>query len=189
MVLTISDFILLGLSIAGSIFAGIISSFFVQRHFKNKDTEDVIQNVKNVIKEELKDNLNSFRNDDLTTILVNKRTEKTGEVNTKNSKFKAVGNATLTNISLRETSSFESAVKSGNYMLLNKKLRQDISQVYTLMYSSNKQSDLLTELTFVIRTTEVEQVNFMKIYESQKENLNNKHKKLIPLIESLIQKL
>lgn len=169
MVLTDSDFILLGLSIAGSIFAGIISSFLVQRKIRKTDTDEIVTNVKNVIKEELQVDLEHLQKEDLTTIKINSGTQ------------------TIT--SIMEVSSFESAVKSGNYILLNKDLRKDISEVYALMELANQHSYLLTKLTFVIKTTDLEVANYDRIFKWQKENLKEKHLELLPKIESLIKKL
>lgn len=188
MVLTVSDFVLLFLGIIGSIFAGIMSSLYVQRKVKKGDTDEIINNVKDVIKEELEVNLASLGIEDLTTTVVD-TTEPASTSNEGDSKFLTVGDTTNTIFTVMVVSSFESAVKSGNYILLDKELRKDISEVYALMNIANSHTYLLTQLTFVIKTTSLDQVNFEKVFQKQKDNLAEKHSDLILRIEPLIQKI
>ena len=122
-----------------------------------------------MIREELEVNLASLKKEDLS------------QLNEENS--------TATIYSVMETWSFESAVKSGNYILLNKDLRKEISDVYVLMELANKQSDNITDLTFVIKTTQLEVENYNRIVKIQKEDFATKHRELIPKIEALIKNL
>jgi len=186
-VLTHTDFILLGLSIGGSIFAGIVSSFYVQRNVKKMDTIEIVTNVKNVIKEELEVNLKNLKAENLATTEI--PSGKKFENFIKDPKFSKVGVSTTTTLNVMQVSSFESAVKSGNYILLNKELRNDISEVYVSMNLANKMVDLISELTFVIRTTELEQVNFEVIFETQKNSIAEKHRAMIKKITPLMEKL
>ena len=77
----------------------------------------------------------------------------------------------------------------GNHILLDKELRKDISEVYALMNIANNHTYLLTQLTFVIKTTALDQVNFEKVFQKQKDNLAEKHTNLILEIEPLIEEI
>jgi len=143
----------------------------VSQHHRYK--KGVRNNVKNVIREELEVNLKSLKNE-----------------NTSQSKGN-IGGIKIVEAthSIMETWSFESAVKSGNYILLNKILRKEISEIYALMELANRQSKDIFKMTFVIITTEIELANHKEIMKIQNENFIIKHKELIPKIESLIKKL
>lgn len=162
-----------GVGIAGSIIAGMTGSFLIQKVINHFSTNGIRDNVKKVIKDELEVNLDNLNSEDIS--------ERRGDVD-------GIGTTDSTHVIL-ETWSFESAVKSGNYILLNKELRKEISDVYALMEIANRQSDQITKLTFVIKTTELEVENYKNIIKVQKDNFGEKHKKLIPKIESLIKQL
>ncbi len=159
-----------GVGITGSIIAGMTGSFLIQKLLNSINTNEIRNNVKNVIKEELEINLTDLQNEDLETLTASD------------------GSTEVTHVFL-EKWAFESAVKSGNYILLNKDLRKDVSSVYASIGLANRQSDLLTKMHFTINTTELELENFRLVRTAQINNLVGKHRELIPKMESLITQL
>ena len=169
MILTAADLILLGLSIAGSVFAGVLTPILIRRKMNQADTNEIIANVKQAIKDELTHNQKHLKKEDTTS--------------TKE------GIETKTTIWHIETYAFESAVKSGNFILLNSELRKLISEVYALAHIVNRQGDLISKLTFTIKTTDLEVANYNRIFEIQKNAFVEKHSEIVKKIDALIPKL
>ena len=84
---------------------------------------------------------------------------------------------------------FDSAVKSGNFILLDKELRNDISELYVLMDVANYHANLQTKMTFDIITDKKELAKYRRIVDIQTAGFIDKHNDIITKIELLLKKL
>ena len=60
------DYNLLGITIAGGIFVGIVSSLIVQFIIKAIEKKGIVSNMKESIKQEIEENIGSIKDEDLT---------------------------------------------------------------------------------------------------------------------------
>lgn len=165
--LAFDDYFLLGLSIAGSIFAGIISSFLVSRKIKNDDTKNIIKNMKNAIKQEIQENIDGLKDEDMTTSMDNDGFYKS-------------------EIKYLSMASFDSSVKSGNFILLDRELRELISDLYLFIHLGNFHADQLIHSQFIIS---YDDEKFEKIILTQLKALKEIHEKITTKSNSLLKKL
>lgn len=125
------DYTLLSLTIIGSIFAGIVSSLIVQVIIKKVEKNGIISNIKKAIKQEIQENVESIKDFKITT--------KKMEDGTKESELKYLTIA-----------SYDSTVKSGDFILLSTELRQEISELYTYIHVANFESDQLIKSQYIM---------------------------------------
>ena len=143
-------------------------SLRIQRKMKKEDTDGIISNMKEAIKQEIEEHIDAIGKEDMTP------TEG--------------GGVKSTNVKYLEISSFESSVKSGNFILLNSELRKIISELYTLIHLTNFQVDQLIKSQFTLTTDETKE-KFESILALQSKGMTDKHDKVVKLSKELIKKL
>lgn len=166
--LTSFDFHTLFVTIFGSIVTGIMLPFFVQWGWKKKETSNTIKGMKSAIKHELERNL--------------KELEKKVPSRIEN----ADGSKTIILFNL-ETSVFNSAIHSGNFILFEEKLRAKLSEIFDMAESANRQLDLIIKHNFSVYHTEIEKINWTRIRDFQEKNLEEKHDDLKKEIKKVIE--
>ena len=160
------DYNLLGITIAGGIFVGIVSSLIVQFIIKAIEKKGIVSNMKESIKQEIEENIGSIQDEDLT--------------------LKKKGKWDTTNIKVFTTASYESAVNSGNFTLLDKELRKKISELYTFIHLANRHSDLLIKSQFTIPQ---DKTKFMELIKNQLKLFEDSHSEVVTRGNTLSKKL
>jgi hypothetical protein len=152
-----------GLMLVAIILGGIVT-IAINHSTKEKDKESIIKNMKNAIKTELVLNLEGIED-------IKKKTF----VNENGNRISYVC----------DSYSFESSVRSGNFILLEDKLRTDLTLVYGIMELINQKNDNIRSMDFG--------VDSLGQFKSQKEHhikeIEMKYSAVIPKLTSLIAEL
>ena len=164
--MNIEDFILTSISIAVGIIGGAYASLRVQRKMKNDEKKEIVTNVKNAIKQEIQGNVDTIKREDLSL--------------DKSDGWKSVSMKYL------QIPSYESSVKSGNFILLNDELRKKISGLYTNIHIANNQADQLSKSTFTITENTAK---FDRMFKKQLGFLKKKHEEILTTSNSILEKL
>jgi len=139
------DYGLLLITIAGGIFVGVVSSLIVQLIIKWFEKKGIISDMKEAIKQEIEENILGLKDED-TTSSMEGTTMKSEEI-------------------LLETASYDSSVKSGNFILLPRELRKGISNLYAYIYIANFHIDQVIKSQFTLFTDETkEKYEIMESY-------------------------
>ena len=168
--LEVSQYFALFSSITGSIFAGVTSSFIFQWIWKKQEKANTIKDIKKSLKTEIDTNLKGLKEEDLTSNIHEDGTHDT-------------------TLFYLETSVYDSTIQSGNFVLLNNELKSDISEIYTLGYLANRQSDYIGKFMFEIYDTHIQKENWNAIEKYQYENLEEKHQNIIKKFEDILKLL
>ena len=174
--ITFSEYFFLGLTI----FLGAIGSLIVQKIIKWNDEKEKRLDIVNGLLLELEANQEMIQEEDLTTIEQETLLPTTGDKKVKTTK---------TTIIICETSFFDSIVHSGLYLLLPKRLRKDLSEIYSKLNSSNYHADLLTKATFYIKKDQNDILAWRKNFDLQTATFQDIHDSVIEQINKAIKKL
>jgi len=143
-------------------------SLRIQRKMKKEDTNEIISNMKNAIKQEIEANVLGLKDEDTTTTMD--------------------GTVRKGKETLLETPIYDSSVKSGNFILLSSELRKGISELYAYIYLANSHVDLIMESQFTLFTDETK-AKFERIEVIQNKHLKKMHDDIVKLSEELLKKL
>jgi hypothetical protein len=149
--------------VSGIIIAAF-ASLVIQRDMKKRDEKDVINNVKNAIKQEIQGNLDTLKEEDLST--------------------DKDGNWATIAVRILTVNSFESSVQSGKFILLSDELRKRISEVYTDIHIANNYTD---QLQVSANTITKDAGNKHTVIQSLLQNLKDKHDVIENKSESLLE--
>jgi hypothetical protein len=175
-VISFNEYFLLGLTI----FLGSLSAFLVQKLSKSLENKNTRYDIVDGLLLELKAAQKSIREEDLTTV-----DEKTILESVEGRKVKT----NTTAIVIFTHSFFDSVVNSGQFILLDKKLREDISIIYNQLNSSNFNASLLTKMTFLIKKDDTDRTEWRKTFDLQKLTFQDIHNIVIAEINKAIKDL
>jgi len=148
-------------------------SLRIQRHMKKEDTNDIISNTKESLKDEIKQTIKTLSEEDMTQTKEND--VKGHEVTGRKVKFLV-------------TASFESSVNSGNFNLLDKDLRTMIGDLYAHIHLANFKLDQLIKSQFTLTTSETKET-FNAIRQLQMDSLKEEHEAITKNSNALLEKL
>jgi hypothetical protein len=175
-IITSTEYFLLGLTIVLGGFVTILIQA-TTKWWNNRQTRfDIVDGLYL----ELDNTRETISNEDLTTIEEQALLESVEGRTVKTNK---------TTIPIFTHSFFDSIVNSGQFVLLEKQLREDIATIYNMIGSSNFNAQLITKLTFIIKTDKTTLAEWKKTFDLQKLTFQDIHDDVMPLIKEVLIKL
>lgn len=154
------------LAILLPIVAGGIITILIHTLNQRRDKNARISNMKEAIKQEIKENMDSIKDFKVIT-----KTER----ETQESELKYLTIA-----------SFDSSVNSGDFILLSTELRQEISQLYTYIHVANFQSDQLIKSQYILAD---DKARFEQLIQRQFGILAKSYQDIVKQSKNLLKKL